>query len=156
MNLTALDVARAYLGLKERAGDADHPAIQWWLSLCAFGFDAHDETAWCSAFVNGVVHTFDRRVPRSGSAAARSWLKVGRRVALADARPGWDVVIFQRGSGPQPGVGVLAAPGHVAFFVAQSAGHVLVLGGNQGDAVTQDFFPVERVLAVQRLFEETP
>ena len=154
MNLTALDVARAYAGVKERAGEADHPLIQWWLSLCAFGPDAHDEVAWCSAFVNGVVHVFDKRVPRSGSAAARSWLRVGTRVDLVDARPGWDVVIFKRGLGAQPGVDVLAAPGHVAFFVANSPGQVMVLGGNQGDAVTQAIFPVERVLAVQRLLAD--
>lgn len=155
MNLTALDVARAYLGVHERAGELDNPLIQHWLTLCAFDEDAHDEIAWCSAFANGVVNVFGGRVQRSGSAMARSWLRIGQRVALTDARPGWDVVIFKRGDGPQPGVEVLDAPGHVAFFVARlEDGSVLVLGGNQSDRVSYAAYPAGRVLAVQRLREE--
>lgn len=157
LQLTALDAAQSYLGVRERtAGDTAY--VVAWLSDCALE-DAHDEVPWCSAFVNGVVRIFGGRVPRSGSASARSWLRVGRRVSLDDARPGWDVVIFNRGDGPQPGPEVVAAPGHVAFFVRRAgppAGRfVSVLGGNQAGSVSYATFPEARVLAVQRLSEET-
>ncbi len=154
MDLNGLDVARSYLGAHERAGALDNPLILSWLELCTID-DPHDEIAWCSAFVNGVIRTFDGRVQRSGSALARSWLGVGKRVALSDARPGWDVVIFKRGDGEQPGVENMTAPGHVAFFVARlEDGTVLVLGGNQSDKVSYARLPEDRVLAVQRLREE--
>ena len=85
---------------------------------------------------------------------ARSWLRVGTRVPLEEARPGWDVVIFSRGVLPQPGVEVIDAPGHVGFFVARLGTQVVVLGGNQNDQVCYAAFPEDRVLAVQRLREE--
>ncbi len=48
LNLTALDVARAYLGAHERAGELDNPLILSWLELCAIE-DPQDEIPWCSA-----------------------------------------------------------------------------------------------------------
>jgi uncharacterized protein (TIGR02594 family) len=155
MNLTLLDVARVYLGVHEGAGSLDNPLVLHWLSLCAVE-DPHDEVPWCSAFINGAVEVFGGRVPRSGSAAARSWLRVGRRVPLVEAAPGWDVVVMTRGAGSQPGVSVLAAPGHVALFVSYSPadGAVRVLGGNQSDSVSFATYPADRVLAVQRIHEE--
>ena len=66
-------VALRLEGMKEKPGDQDEPFILWALSLC--GLDGHDETPWCSAFMNAVCYVLG--LPRSGSAAARSWLAVG-------------------------------------------------------------------------------
>ena len=147
--MTPFDRAQRFIGLAEIPGPTHHPLIQWWHSLCGLGTDQPDETPWCSAFVNGVM--WDLRLPRSKSAAARSWLTVGAAVALSDARPGYDVVILQRGSGSQPGPEVIKAPGHVGLFAGIEPGRVLVLGGNQGDTVSVASFPVSRVLGIRRI-----
>lgn len=152
MILSANDLAMRYVGMViERQGTLDHPLIQWWLSLCGYGFDAHDEIAWCSAFVNGIA--WELRLPRSKSAAARSWLTVGTPVALDAAVVGFDVVILQRGGGQQPGPEILKAPGHVGWFAGRpiASGPVQVLAGNQGDAVSVAPYPVDRILGIRRL-----
>jgi uncharacterized protein (TIGR02594 family) len=133
----------------EVPGDGDHPLIVWWLSLCGLGFDVHDEVAWCSAFVNGMA--WDLRLPRSKSALARSWLAVGASVPLGEAQVGYDVVIIQRGTGSQPGPDVLNAPGHVGLFAGVEDKNILILGGNQGDAVSVARYPKSRLLGVRRL-----
>jgi len=145
MELTLFDLASRYVGIHEIAGNADHPLIQWWLSLCGFPTTVHDEVAWCSAFVNGMA--WELRLKRSKSAAARSWLTVGTAVALRDAVAGYDVVVLRRGTEPQPGPDVLAAPGHVGLY----AGPGNILGGNQGNGVCVEPFDESRLLGVRRL-----
>lgn len=148
MTITAYDLAQRYVGVHEFTGAKDHPLVVWWLSLCGLP-DSHDEVPWCSAFVNGVA--WELRLPRSNSAAARSWLTVGIPVDLPDAQPGFDVVVLQRGTGKQPGSDVVAAPGHVGWFAGVEGSDVLLLGGNQGDAVSVSRFSAARVLGVRRL-----
>ena len=150
MNTTAFSLAQRYVGIKELAGNKNHPLIQWWLALCGFSFDTPDETPWCSAFINGIAWML--RLPRSKSAAARSNLLVGRPIPLAEAKPEFDVVILKRGTGTQPGPEVTSgAPGHVGFFAGLEGEHVLILGGNQSDGVMIQRFPVADVLGVRRL-----
>jgi hypothetical protein len=92
------------------------------------------------------------RLPRSLSAAARSWLKVGTPIALDDASTEHvDVVVLKRGDGQQPGPEVLAAPGHVGLFHGLDAGGLHLLAGNQSNAVTVATFPRDQVLGVRRL-----
>lgn len=146
--MTAFDLAQRYVGIQEIGGSVNHPLIVWWLSLCGMGI-VPDETPWCSAFVNGVAWTL--RLPRSKSAAARSWLLCGTPKSLADARPGWDVVILKRGDGAQPGPEVVNAPGHVGFFAGLDGNSVLVLGGNQSNSVSLARFRVGDVLGVRSL-----
>lgn len=149
--MTAYDLAQRFVGeIRELPGAAQHhPLIQWWHMLCALGTNQPDETPWCSSFVNGVCWLL--RLPRSKSAAARSWLAVGQPVGLHTAVPGYDVVILKRGSGDQPGPERLDAPGHVGFYAGQDPGVVYVLGGNQSNGVTVQAFPRTRVLGVRRL-----
>lgn len=140
--------AQRFVGLKELSGPAQHPLIQWWFSLCGMGNDQPDEVPWCSAFINGMA--WDCRLPRSKSAAARSWLGVGQGLLLTQAIAG-DVVILTRGNGPQPGADVFQAPGHVGLFAGRDGANVLVLGGNQNDSVNVQAFNASRVLGVRRL-----
>lgn len=152
--MTPFQLAMRYVGIKELTGGKHHPLIQWWLSLCAgFDLDAADETPWCSAFVNGIA--WELRLPRSNSAAARSWLLVGTPVPLEEAAVGYDVVILKRGTGKQPGPEVTSgASGHVGFFAGMEGDHVLLLGGNQNNAVSIARYPVSSVLGIRRLKEE--
>lgn len=147
MNITAYGLAQRYVGVREFGEDGDHPLIRWWLSLCSFDpRTVGDEVPWCSAFANGVA--WELRLPRSKSAMARSWLGVGTPVALNDARPGWDVAVFWRGS-PD------AATGHVGWFGGYDPGtrKVHVLGGNQADQVSVADYPAERLLGIRRLYD---
>lgn len=153
LQTSCFDLAQRYIGVEEVEGHASSHAVMAMLHLDA-KWPEGDETPWCSAFANWIA--WHLRLPRSKSLAARSWLKVGVPINLAEAEPHNDVVILQRGSGNQPGPEVIAAPGHVGFFAGIEGGpgpggRVLLLGGNQSDAVSVAPFRVEDVLGVRRL-----
>lgn len=126
-----LTEARRWLGLKEVKGAQHAPQIlKWWAAIRAPFLD--DETPWCAGFVGGVLEACGIRSTRS--AAARSYLKWG---SLLAAPAVGCVVVFERGP----------TFGHVGFVVGRNAqGQLLVLGGNQGDAVTIAAFDMRRVL----------
>lgn len=109
IKVTAFELAQRYVGTKEMAGELDSAAIMAMLRLDK-SWPKHDEVPWCSAFTNWIC--WHLRLPRSKDLMARSWLKVGTAINIADAQPGFDVVILSRGSGAQPGPEVLDAPGH--------------------------------------------
>lgn len=103
-----------------------------------------DETAWCSSAVNWAAKAAGTE--GTNSAAARSWLewKNGRTVSLEMALRG-DVVIFWRGSR-------YSWKGHVALYhgPASNQNEVLVLGGNQDNALNISAYPKSRLLGVRR------
>jgi len=147
--MTLLELASRFVGhIQERPGFLDHPFIQWALSLCGYGFDAADEVAWCSAVMNAWAFICGYEMTRS--AAARSWLTAGTPTTLEEA-DGNCVVVLSRGSGPQPGPEVLAAPGHVVVFEALNGDTLRGVGGNQSNGISHADWPVSRVLGVRRL-----
>lgn len=148
IELTAYDLAQRFVGCKEVPGAGANPQIMAMLQLDQKWPD-NDEVSWCSAFTNYIAWLL--RLPRSKSLQARSWLNVGTVIPIEEAEPGFDVVIFKRGSGEQPGPEVTDAPGHVAFFAGREGDQVLVLGGNQGNQVQIARYPREQVLGVRRL-----
>jgi uncharacterized protein (TIGR02594 family) len=148
MDVSPFTVAQRFIGIRETAGATSTPLVLAMLKLDA-GWVEDDATAWCSAFLNFCC--FVLGLPRSKSLAARSWLLVGRSIPLTDARVGFDVVVLSRGAGRQPGPEVIAAPGHVGFYAGQDATTVLLLAGNQGDAVSLARFPKSRILGIRRL-----
>ncbi len=148
MEVTAFQLAQRFVGFREVSGTMDNPQILAMLRLVLPDAD-HDEVAWCSAFVNYVAWLL--RLPRSGSARARSWLHVGQVIPIRDAEVGFDIVVLQRGAGGQPGPEVINAPGHVGFFAGSADNMVSLLGGNQGDSVNVSPFQASRVLGVRRL-----
>ena len=148
MNITAYDLAQRFVGTAEVPGTPSNPQVLAMLKLDQ-SWPEGDDVPWCSAFVNYVAWLL--RLPRSKSLRARSWLLVGTPIDIQDALPGFDVVIFQRGGGRQPGPEVIDAQGHVAFFAGIEGKDVLVLGGNQGDSVSISRYPASRVLGVRRL-----
>lgn len=147
MNITAYDIALRFVGIKEVAGQKDSHFVMSWLTLDQ-SWPGHDEVAWCSAFVNYVAWLL--RLPRSKSLAARSWLAVGLPIKLEEARAGFDVVVLTR-AGAVNDPTVLDAPGHVGFFGGVEGDNVLVLGGNQNNAVSLQHFKASNVLGVRRL-----
>lgn len=145
--VTAFQLAERYVGTKEIAGQLDNPAIMAMLRLDN-EWPQNDEVPWCSAFANYICWL--ARLPRSKDLRARSWLTVGRGVSLDDAEAG-DIVVLQRGSGPQPGPEVIDAPGHVGFYAGEFGEFIEVLGGNQSDTVKVSRYPKERLLGIRRL-----
>jgi len=148
--VTPFSVAYRFLGLKEVAGHASSPQVLAMLQITDPSVQ-DDDVPWCSGFLNYICWLLNCQ--RSGSLAARSWLKVGRPITIEQAEPDCDVVILSRGAGPQPGPDVIAAPGHVGFFAGLDPAHgaVSLLGGNQGDAVSVASFPTPRILGIRRI-----
>ena len=146
LSISAYDIAARFVGLRESPGAAFNPALLAMLSLDA-NWPKDDSVPWCSAFANYVAWLL--RLPRSKSLRARSWLLVGQPITLDRAEVGFDVVILNRGGVMDPGV--IDAPGHVGWFAGLEGDQVIVLGGNQGDAVSLARFKVGQVLGVRRL-----
>ncbi len=122
--------ARKHIGLRETKGANHTPEIvQFWKDIKRGGIK-DDETPWCAAFVGAMLERCSIRSTRFES--AKSYLQWGE--GLTTPCVGC-VVVFSRDGG-----------GHVGFVIGKdSAGNLLVLGGNQGDAVNIKAFPVSRV-----------
>jgi uncharacterized protein (TIGR02594 family) len=125
-----LAIARPLVGLHEIHGPEHSPEILgMWRAIKRSGIQS-DEVPWCAAFVGACLERAGIRSSRFESAA--SYLKWGVRL---DGPVHGCIVVFSRDGG-----------GHVGFVVGQdSAGRLLVLGGNQGDQVSVKAFPRDRV-----------
>lgn len=122
--------AEKFIGLKETPDAGNTPEItQFWKTIKRGGI-TQDSVPWCAAFVGAMLERCGIRSTRFES--AKSYLDWGQ--LLAAPVPGC-VVVFTREGG-----------GHVGFAIGRDkTGRVLVLGGNQGDAVNIRAFPVSRV-----------
>jgi uncharacterized protein (TIGR02594 family) len=130
-----MKIARSYLGEREIKGPKHNSKIvQFWIDMKASFRD--DETAWCGAFVGGVMAEAGFK-PYPQGAAARAWRNFGYRIEKPAVGC---IVVFWRGSKD-------GYSGHVGFVVGQDqAGNLMVLGGNQGDMVSIKPFDTDRVL----------
>src|SRR5690606_36578801 len=107
--------------------------LKWWRDIGATWY-RDDETPWCGAFVGGVLVEAGFKPPAGGlGARAKEWLTYGR--ALDRPAVGC-IVVFDRAGG-----------GHVGFVVGRDQHrNLMVLGGNQADAVNVKPFAQSRVL----------
>ena len=145
MNAAVLEAAGAYLGLEEWPGARSNPEIEALWSAAGMPVQ-QDGVAWCASFVGAVLGSLG--IPGTGKPNARSYLQWGREVSLQKAAPG-DVVVFWRGS-PS------GWQGHVAFLVRFEGDRVLVRGGNQGNKVSDAFYPVNQILGIRRADASLP
>jgi len=130
MNTPWVDEARKQIGVREIKGQKTSVKIaNWLLSLRAWWKD--DETPWCGVFVAHCIKTAGLAIPKNWF-RAKEWLNWGQVIT----QPTYGaVVVFDRVGG-----------GHVGFVVGKDKnGNILVLGGNQGDAVNIKAFAVNRV-----------
>jgi uncharacterized protein (TIGR02594 family) len=104
--------------------DAGHPAI------------TSDETAWCAAFVGACL--VRSGIKGTGSLLARSYLEWG--AAIDEPRLG-AIAVLSRGRDP--------GQGHVGFVVGETPRALVLLGGNQSDAVTVEAFDRSTVLGLR-------
>jgi len=134
--------AAHWLGLEEWEGkDSNNPHVLDFFKDAGHDWVKDDETPWCAAFVNSVLK--DCGIQGTGKLNARSFSQWGSAARLETANLG-DIVVFWRES-PD------SWKGHVAFFAGfDNNGDILALGGNQGDSVSVQTYPRERVLTVRR------
>jgi uncharacterized protein (TIGR02594 family) len=127
--------ARKHLGQKEIYGPRHNPFIAGLWKFLGLPY-RDDETPWCAGFVGYVLEKC--KITSSRSAMARSYQRWG--VRIDKPIPGC-VVVFWRG---KPN----SISGHVGFVTGLTrAGNLVVLGGNQGDAVSEAAFTRDRVLS---------
>lgn len=126
-----LDAARADIGKRELPGAPTAPFISDWLgALGAWWRD--DETPWCGVAVAAWMQRQGIGLPKHWY-RAKGWLDWGEPLVAPAVGA---VVVFERPGG-----------GHVGLCVARDqAGRLLVLGGNQGNAVTIAPFDMTRVV----------
>ena len=121
-----------HLGTRERAGSRHEPDILEFFEDAGHGDVKRDEVPWCAAFTGACLARAGEVA--SGSLLARSYLDWG--TSIDEPRPG-AVTVLSRG---EPWAG------HVGFWIGETDGSVVLLGGNQSDAVTVTRFPKSRLL----------
>ena len=149
MNITPYDLACRFKGIKEIRGPEHNSQIVAILQRAVARIKS-DEVAWCSAFVNYICWLLD--LEQTNHLRARSWLRVGESVPLWKAKPGWDIVIFNRADGPMD-INIINAPGHVGFYHSHNWKNIQTLGGNQKNSVNITKIRKKRLLGVRRLHE---
>lgn len=123
--------ALLHVGLKEIKGPTHNQIISGWLKRLQAWWD-DDETPWCGVFVAHCLQETGFPVP-SLWMRAKEWLNWGMAIEMPVLGC---VVVFDRAGG-----------GHVGFVMGYDhQGNLMVLGGNQGDAVSIRPFDKSRVL----------
>lgn len=127
-----LAAAREDVGVREIPGAPTAPRIAAMLQrLRAWWRD--DETPWCGVAVAAWMQAAGIALPEHWY-RAKAWASWGQSLHLPTHGC---VVVFERSGG-----------GHVGLVVGRdSSGNLLVLGGNQGDAVNVRAFPPSRAIA---------
>ena len=131
-----LELAWADLGVAEAPGAANNPRVVRYYADAGHPEVREDEVAWCAAFVGACLERAG--IGSTRSLMARSYLGWGE--ALDEPRTG-AIAILSRGGDP--------SLGHVGFLVGQTADDVVLLAGNQGDAVSVQAFERSRLLGLR-------
>jgi uncharacterized protein (TIGR02594 family) len=146
MSAPWFSVATHFKGVTEVHGSVDNPKILEMYRLSGHPEVDHDETPWCAAFVGACLALSGYRGTQS--LLARSYQKFGQDLKSQPRRG--CIAVLWRGD-PK------ASTGHVAFYDRDDDDdHIVLLGGNQGDAVTAHRFPRSQVLAFRWPTEAAP
>lgn len=133
--------AEKHVGLAEIPGKEHNPTVLAWLKTLGAWW-SEDETPWCGTFVAHAMRTAGIQLPKAWY-RAKAWADWGRPVEPCLGC----VVVFERQGG-----------GHVGFLVGRdSAGRLMVLGGNQRNGVNVAPFLPDRAIAYRwPLFVPSP
>ena len=123
-------------GIREVPGASSNPRIVRLFRDAGHAEVTNEATAWCAAFVGACLARAGLRP--TGSLLARSYASWGR--PLETARTG-AIAVFSRTEDP--------ALGHVGFVVGESVDRLMILGGNQNQAVTVAAMPRARLVALR-------
>lgn len=128
--------AKRFIGLKEIPGPKHNPIIVEWAKDVSSGAVADDETAWCGTFVGAMLSECNLPLPKN-PLSARGYLSLSK---VLDKPAVGCIVVFWRDS-PK------GWTGHVGFVLGKDkSGRLMVLSGNQGNAVTVAPYTTERLL----------
>jgi uncharacterized protein (TIGR02594 family) len=136
-----LVIARGELGVREYSafrpgpkGASSNPRIEEYQRAAQGRED--DDVPWCSSFVCWVME--QAGLPSTNSGAARSWMRWG--VGIKEPRPGCVVVLWREAP--------TGYKGHVGLYERRGShpDSLVLLGGNQANAVRTAAFPSSRVL----------
>ena len=137
--VTSTNLAKAFVGKGE--ANAARPISAFITRMTGSNIDIR-ETPWCAAFVNAVLKGSGSE--GTGKLNARSFLKFG---TAADKPQTGDIAVFSRGD-PK------GWQGHVGFYAGEvekdGQTYVRVIGGNQGDEVSEKLYPKARLLGYRR------
>ena len=133
----AYTLALKELGTKEIPGKAHNERVLEYHKATSLRATT-DEVPWCASFVCWSLESVG--LPSTRSASARSYLQWGEKI---DSPMEGDICVLWRGR-------IDASTGHVGFFVKFEGNDVVLLGGNQSDAVSIERYPRSRVLAFRR------
>jgi uncharacterized protein (TIGR02594 family) len=125
--------AERHLGTREWPGRRHNPSVLKFFAKAGFAGIRDDETPWCAAFVNAVLANV--HLPTTGKLTARSFLNWGKPISSAERGA---IAVFRRGRS--------AWQGHVGFVLEADATHIMLLGGNQSNAVTKARYPRSKLL----------
>ncbi|HZT48538.1 MAG TPA: TIGR02594 family protein [Hyphomicrobiaceae bacterium] len=131
-----LELAWADLGVAEAPGADNNSKVLRYYADAGHPEVRADEVAWCAAFVGACLERAG--VGGTRSLMARSYLAWGE--PLSEPRAG-AIAVLSRGSDP--------SLGHVGFLVGLTPSQAVLLGGNQGDAVSVAAFPRAHLLGLR-------
>lgn len=135
-----MEIARGELGQKEVPGAGSNPRIEEYHKVGGglSGSNVNDSVAWCGSFVGWCM--VKAGYPKaSGAAAAISWANYG--TACAPGTIGAIIVMKLKPSS------MTYSGNHVGFCAGLSGDKVSILGGNQGDSVSQMNMSASKVIA---------
>ena len=129
-----LAAARALIGVREVPGPKHSSVILSWIKVLS-GWFRDDETPWCGTFVAYCIREAGL-VPVKNWYRARAWIGWGKPCMPCLGAIG----VFSREGG-----------GHVGLLVGQTRDRqwLLVLGGNQGNAVSIMALSKDRLIAAR-------
>ncbi len=127
-----ITVAKGELGEKEIKGKENNPRI---LEYHASNKrkPKTDEVAWCSSFVNWVMT--QAGYPGTDSSWAKDWKDWGKKL---DQPAMYAIAVIDWGKDKG---------GHVGFVMGKKKNRIVLLGGNQSDAVGYSSFPKDKIIA---------
>lgn len=131
-----LALAWGDLGVAETPGAAHTTRVVRYYADVGHAQIKDDETAWCAAFLGSCLERAG--IASTRSLMARSYLAWGE--PLDEFRPG-AVAVLSRTADP--------TLGHTGFLIGETADSIILLGGNQGDAVTVEALPRSRLLGLR-------
>lgn len=113
------------LGLKERPGRGSNPRVVQMYAEAGHPEIRDDAVAWCAAAMGAWLARGNLK--GTGSLAARSYLAYGQKLPTAKI-PRGAILVFRRGAS--------SWQGHVCICLEDQGNILVVIGGNQSDAVT--------------------
>ena len=131
-----LELAWGDLGVAETLGPQHTARVVAYYKQVGHPEVKDDETAWCAAFLGACLERAG--IASTRSLMARSYLGWGD--AVSEPRAG-AIAVVSRTSDP--------SLGHVGFLVGETTDTIILLGGNQSDAVTVAAFSRSRLLGLR-------